>query len=207
MNGLLNASLSQILAMALPPVAFAEAEGKLTIGIGRNLDFCGISQKEAYTMLERDIQDCEQWLIEEKFSYYWQGLVGHTALRIRKFGMLQSYKKAKARYYKLVFILNDYISDICLALTAQDKIYLLNVALEVIDNLIALDIKSNSLDDTWKYIKAFVPWIKDEQIGYDTKNELGRYIRNTYSLSAFSLEVQDKDYFIYIIGNYIIKVI
>jgi len=83
--------------------------------------------------------------------------------------MLQSYKKAKARYYKLVFILNDYISDICLALTAQDKIYLLNVALEVIDNLIALDIKSNSLDDTWKYIKAFVPWIKDEQIGYDTK--------------------------------------
>ncbi len=39
--------------------------GKLTIGIGRNLDDRGISQKEAYAMLERDIQDCEQWLIEE----------------------------------------------------------------------------------------------------------------------------------------------
>ncbi len=39
--------------------------GKLTIGIGRNLDDCGISQKEAYTMLERDILDCEQWLIDE----------------------------------------------------------------------------------------------------------------------------------------------
>ena len=71
----------------------------------------------------------------------------------------------------------------------------------------AIDTKSNSLDDAKDYIKAFSPWIKDEQIGYDTKNELGRYIRNTYSLSAFSLEVQDKDYFIYIIGNYIIKVI
>jgi len=39
--------------------------GKLTIGIGRNLDDCGIFQKEAYAMLERDILDCEQWLIDE----------------------------------------------------------------------------------------------------------------------------------------------
>ena len=39
--------------------------GKLTIGIGRNLDDRGISQKEAYAMLERDIQDCEQWLNDE----------------------------------------------------------------------------------------------------------------------------------------------
>ena len=36
--------------------------GKLTIGIGRNLDDRGISQKEAYAMLERDIQDCEKQL-------------------------------------------------------------------------------------------------------------------------------------------------
>ena len=41
------------------------AAGKLTIGIGRNLDDRGISQKEAYAVLERDIQDCEQWLIDE----------------------------------------------------------------------------------------------------------------------------------------------
>ena len=39
--------------------------GKLTIGIGRNIDDRGISQKEAYAMLERDIQDCEQWLIDK----------------------------------------------------------------------------------------------------------------------------------------------
>ena len=39
--------------------------GKMTIGIGRNLDDRGISQNEAYAMLERDIQDCEQWLIDK----------------------------------------------------------------------------------------------------------------------------------------------
>ncbi len=44
--------------------------GKLTIGIGRNLDDRGITQKEAYAMLERDIQDCEQWLIDEISEIY-----------------------------------------------------------------------------------------------------------------------------------------
>ena len=39
--------------------------GKLTIGYGRNLDDCGISQKEAYILLENDIQDCDQSLIDE----------------------------------------------------------------------------------------------------------------------------------------------
>jgi lysozyme len=39
--------------------------GKLTIGIGRNLDDRGISQKEAYAMLERDILDFEQQLLNE----------------------------------------------------------------------------------------------------------------------------------------------
>lgn len=34
--------------------------GKLTIGVGRNLDDRGITQKEAYAMLESDILDCEQ---------------------------------------------------------------------------------------------------------------------------------------------------
>ena len=90
--------------------------GKLTIGIGRNLDFCSISHKTTYTMLERDIQDCEQRLIEEKSSYYWHVLVEHTALRIRECGRMQSYKQAKVRYYKLVVILDDCTIGICLAL-------------------------------------------------------------------------------------------
>ncbi len=39
--------------------------GKLTIGIGRNLDDCGISQTEAYVLLENDIQNCEKQLVDE----------------------------------------------------------------------------------------------------------------------------------------------
>ena len=39
--------------------------GKLTIGIGRNLDDCGISQTEAYVLLENDIHICEKQLLEE----------------------------------------------------------------------------------------------------------------------------------------------
>ena len=39
--------------------------GKLTIGIGRNLEDCGISQTEAYVLLENDIQNCEKQLLDE----------------------------------------------------------------------------------------------------------------------------------------------
>mgnify|MGYP007124300278 CR=1 FL=1 len=90
-------------------------------------------------------------------------------LRIREFGRLKGYKKAKARYYKLIVILDDRTSDICRALAAQDKIYPLNDALEVLDNLMALDTKSNSLDDARDYIKALASWIKDDQIEYDSE--------------------------------------
>lgn len=33
----------------------------------------------------------------------------------------------------------------------------------------ALDTKSNSLDDARDYIKALAPWIKDDQIEYDSE--------------------------------------
>jgi lysozyme len=36
--------------------------GKLTIGVGRNLDDSGISQSEAYIMLINDIMNCEKQL-------------------------------------------------------------------------------------------------------------------------------------------------
>jgi lysozyme len=36
--------------------------GKLTIGIGRNLDDCGITESEAYIMLINDIMICEKQL-------------------------------------------------------------------------------------------------------------------------------------------------
>ena len=107
--------------------------------------------------------------LANRSSHYWQGLAEHTALRIREFGRLQGYKKAKARYYKLVVILDDRTSDICRALAAQDKTYPLNDALEVMDNLMALDTKSSSLEDAREYIKALAPWVKDDQIEYDSE--------------------------------------
>jgi hypothetical protein len=109
--------------------------------------------------------------IGEKSQAYWQGLAEHTALRIREFGRLQGYKKAQAKYYKLVVILDDRTSDICRALAAQDKVYPLNDATEVMDNLMALDTKSNSLDDARDYIKALAPWVSNDQIVYNSNDE------------------------------------
>ncbi len=36
----------------------------------------------------------------------------------------------------------------------------------------ALDTKSNSLDDARDYIKAMAPWIEDDQIEYDSEMNL-----------------------------------
>ncbi|MDP3114859.1 MAG: hypothetical protein Q8M98_08785 [Candidatus Cloacimonadaceae bacterium] len=109
--------------------------------------------------------------IANKSSHYWQGLAEHTALRIREFGRLQGYKKAKAKYYKLVVILDDRTSDICRELAAIDKVYPLNDATEVMDNLMALETKSNSLDDARDYIKALSPWVSNDQIVYNKEDE------------------------------------
>ena len=46
---------------------------KLTIGIGRNLDDCGISQSEAYVMLINDIMNCEKQL-QAKIPDIYNGL-------------------------------------------------------------------------------------------------------------------------------------
>ncbi len=58
-------------------------------------------------------------------------------------------RTSQARCYKLVMILDD--------------------ALEVMDNLMALDTKANNLDDARDYIKALAPWIKGDQIEYDSE--------------------------------------
>src|SRR5574344_2030300 len=71
-------------------------------------------------------------------------------------------------YFLSTFMCND-LSDICRALAAQDRVYPLNDALEVMDNLMALGTKSNSLYDARDYIKALAPWIKDDQIEFDSE--------------------------------------
>jgi len=47
--------------------------GRLTIGIGRNLDDCGITQSEAYVMLINDIMNCEKQL-QSKIPDIYNGL-------------------------------------------------------------------------------------------------------------------------------------
>ena len=47
--------------------------GKLTIGYGRNLDDCGISQSEASVMLINDIMNCEKQL-QAKIPDIYNGL-------------------------------------------------------------------------------------------------------------------------------------
>jgi lysozyme len=44
--------------------------GKLTIGVGRNLDDCGISKPEAMLLLENDILSCETELLEHLPAVY-----------------------------------------------------------------------------------------------------------------------------------------
>ena len=68
LNNRIKAQLVRHEGLKLKP--YRCTAGKLTIGIGRNLDDCGISQKEAYAMLERDILDCEQRLLEEIPNIY-----------------------------------------------------------------------------------------------------------------------------------------
>jgi len=126
----------------------------------------GYTQEMLTETLKQQFSD-----ITDKSQAYWQGLAEHTALRIREFGRLQGYKKAQAQYYKLVVILDDRTSDICRALAAQDKVYSLNDAIEVMDNLMELDTKSNSLDDAREYIKALAPWVKNDQIVYNNQDE------------------------------------
>jgi hypothetical protein len=58
-------------------------------------------------------------------------------------------------------------------LAAQDKVYPINDAVEVMDNLMALDTKSSSLDDAREYIKALAPWIKDDQKRIRLRDEPG----------------------------------
>jgi hypothetical protein len=105
-----------------------------------------------------------------KSAAYWQGLAEHTGLRMREFGRIQGYQKAKAQYYRLVVVLDNRTSDICRGLAAENKVYPLNNAVQVMDQLQALDLKG-SLDDVRDYVKALAPWVKDDQVVYNDEDK------------------------------------
>lgn|GEM_PF-3700477 len=71
----------------------------------------------------------------------------------------------------IINIMDDPTSDICRALAAQEKVYPLNDATEVMDNLMAMETKSNSLDDAREYIKAIAPWVSNDQRVYNNDDE------------------------------------
>jgi hypothetical protein len=103
----------------------------------------------------------------DKGAYYWQGLAEHTALRIREFGRLSGYEKAGAKGYRLVNPMDSRTSEICWALVSQGKVYPLEVALEVRDNLMAIDVEKEGLEEARERIKALAPWVKESQIERD----------------------------------------
>lgn len=103
----------------------------------------------------------------EKGAHYWQGLAEHTALRVREFGRLSGYEKAGAKGYRLVNPMDERTSPICWALVSQNKVYPLDVALEVRNNLMAIDVNAEGLDEAREQIKALAPWVKESQIERD----------------------------------------
>jgi hypothetical protein len=109
--------------------------------------------------------------LKDKSAHYWQGLAEHTALRIREFGRLEGYRKAGAKHYRLVVVIDKRTSEICKALASENKLYPLDVAIEVMENLNAIDPNKHSLDTARDYMKAIAPWVSDKQIIRNSNDE------------------------------------
>lgn len=124
----------------------------------------GFTKDQLADTLKQQFSDLGQ-----QSQYYWQGLAEHTALRIREFGRLSGYEKAGARYYRLVNPMDDRTSEICRALVGANKLYPLDTALEVRDNLMAIDMEKEGLESARDQIKALAPWVKESQIVRDSQ--------------------------------------
>lgn len=124
----------------------------------------GLTRDSLAAALKNQFQELGQ-----KSQAYWQGLAEHTALRIREFGRLNGYEKAGAKYYRLVNPMDDRTSEICRVLVGAGKIYPLSIALEVRDNLLAIDMQKEGLEAAREQIKALAPWIKESQIVHDAQ--------------------------------------
>ena len=99
-------------------------------------------------------------------SGYFQGLAEHTMLRMREFGRLSGYEQAGAIGYRLLVVVDDRTSDICMALHNENKVYPLNEALQVRDKLLAVELQEDNLEKARDTIKALAPWVKDSNVVY-----------------------------------------
>ncbi|MCD4828209.1 MAG: hypothetical protein K8R90_02100 [Candidatus Cloacimonetes bacterium] len=107
----------------------------------------------------------------EKSHHYWQGLAEHTALRIREFGRLEGYRKAGAKGYRLVVVLDERTSDICRALAAEGKVYPLADALDTMNQLLDIDTRQHSLESVREMTKEIAPWVSDKQVVRNASGE------------------------------------
>ena len=125
----------------------------------------------------------------DKNQHYWQGLAEHTGLRIREFGRLEGYKKAGATGYKLVVILDDRTSEICRALSAKEKVYPVDSAIDTMNELLNINTNKHLLDTVREMTKEIAPWVSGKQIQRDpTGNPIG--VSGNYSpFPPISLEM------------------
>lgn len=91
-------------------------------------------------------------------------------LRMREFGRLSGYEQAGAIGYRLIVVVDDRTSDICMALHNENKVYPLNEALQVRDALLAVEVQEDNLEKARNTIKALAPWVKDSNVIYDSNN-------------------------------------
>jgi hypothetical protein len=129
----------------------------------------GLTKAQVAEQLKQQFAD-----LSKKGQGYWNGLAEQTMLRMRIFGKLSGYEKAGASGYKLLVIVDDRTSDICLALNAQDLTYPLSDAVELRDKIINFDNSDGNLEDARAYIKDLAPWVSDDQVVYDAQaNPIG----------------------------------
>ncbi len=124
----------------------------------------GYTQEMLADRLKIEFQD-----LGKQSAYYWQGLAEHTALRVREFGRLEGYQQAGATHYRLINPMDDRTSEICYALISQNKRYPLADAIQVRNQMMAIDL--DNIESAREQLKALAPWVKDSQIIRNEKDE------------------------------------
>lgn len=125
----------------------------------------GLRKDELASLLRKQFRDMTKGGIS-----YFRGLAEHTMLRMREFGRLSGYERAGAIGYRLIVVVDDRTSDICMALHNEDRVYPLTEALQIRDKLMAINPQDDNLETARNTIKALAPWVKEENVIYDSDN-------------------------------------
>lgn len=128
-----------------------------------------LAYKEGFTKEQLAKVYLEQFRdITKKGMSYFSGLAEHTVHRTKQFGKLSKYERVGAYGYKLLVHDDARTSDICLALKSENKVYPLNEALQIRDDLLAVEMQPDNLQKARDQIKAIAPWVKDDNVIHDS---------------------------------------